>query len=269
MKEFLKKSVADYGLEHFFAMTEPQTRQEMIDQPAPALTDLKKAYDETSDNPFFQIGGDQTRPDFVTAMFRSFELSPIERQFGMDRPIKSQQFRSRSGEETWVFWRAEDKPAHVRPFEAVRAQVENAWRFEQARRLARREAERIEASLKEQHLNPIDALKFLREQKQGDVFELGNVAHLVSPIFKLHGHKFRPDEFRPYQPPKDRIAYAPADFVDQLLKLKEPGASLVVADQPVKHFYVTVLMEKPQVPDTREFYEIYSFSVQRIGSGRT
>jgi hypothetical protein len=249
--DFLKKSVADYGLEHFHAMPEAQTRQEMIDHPDPALKDLQTAYDETTDNPFFQIGGDQTRPDFVTAMFRSF---------GMDRPIKSQQFRSKSGEETWVFWRAEDKPAHPQKFEVVRDQVEKAWKFEQARRLARKEADRIEAALKEQHANPSDAVKYLREQNQGDVFELSNVAHLVSPIFKLPGHKFRPDEFRPYLPPKDRIAYPPSDLVDQLLKLKEPGAALVVTDQPVKHFYVAVLMEKPQVPDMREFYEIYSFS---------
>jgi hypothetical protein len=260
VEEFLKKSIADYGLEHYHAMPEPQTPQEMIAHPDPVLKDLQKAYEETTDNPFFQIGGDQTRPDFVSAMFRSFELSAIERQFGMDRPVKSQQFRSRSGDEVWVFWRSEDKPAHVRPFEAVRAQVEKAWYFEQARRLARKEAERIQASLKEQHANPADALKFLREQKQGDVFELSNVAQLVSPIFKLPGHKFRPDEFRPYQPPKDLIAYPPGDFVDQLLKLKEPGSTTVVADQPVSHFYIAVLMEKPQVPDRRDFYEIYSFS---------
>ena len=45
--------------------------------------------------------------------------------------------------------------------------------------------------------------------------------------------------------------------MDQLLKLKEPGDSLVVADQPMHHFYVAVLMEKPQIPERREFYEVY------------
>ncbi len=65
----------------------------------------------------------------------------------------------------------------------------------------------------------------------------------------LIGGKISPDDFRPYEPDKKDIAYPPTDFVDQLMKLKEPGDSLVVADQPVKHYYVAVLTVKPQVPD--------------------
>jgi hypothetical protein len=124
--------------------------------------------------------------------------------------------------------------------------------------LARDEARRISKELKEQRLSPSDAVKFLREQKQGQVFELSNVAHLVARVNFLPGHKFTAADFRPYEVPKQDIAYPPADLVDQLLKLKEPGESLVIADQPVRHYYVAVLMEKPQVPERREFYEVYS-----------
>ncbi len=259
LDDYLKKVVADYGLENFHSMAEAQTRQEMIDHPDPALKELQTAYDETADNPFFQFGGPQQRPDFVSAMFHSFELSPIERQFDMDRPMRSQQFRSRSGDETWVFWRSEDKPAHPQKFEVVRDQVEKAWYFEQARRLARKEADRIASELKEQHANASDAIKYLREQKQGEVFELTNVAHLRPPAFFI-GRKATPQDFRPYQPPADRIAHPSADFVTRLLTLKEPGDALVLADQPVQHYYVAVLMEKPQVPDRREFYEVYAYA---------
>ncbi len=65
---------------------------------------------------------------------------------------------------------SEDKPAHLRKFEEVRKDVEKAWYFEQARKLARKEARRISEELKKQHANPDDAVKYLREQKQGDVF---------------------------------------------------------------------------------------------------
>jgi hypothetical protein len=256
LKEYLQKAVADYGLENFHSMAKSQTRQEMIDDPDPALTELRTAYDESFENPFRD---ETTRPDFVGAMFLPFEPSMMERRFGITRSDQSRVFRSRSGDRTWVFWRAEDAPAHVQSFETVRKDVENAWYLEQARKLARDEARRIDSALKEQHLNPSDAVKFLREQKQGDVFELTNVAHLV-PKVELVGRKLTPSDFRPYQPPKDRIAYPPSDFIDRLLQLKEPGASLVLTDQPVKHFYVAVLMVKPQVPDRREFYDIYSFS---------
>jgi len=198
----------------------------------------------------------------VEAMFRSFEPTATQRQFGMTRTSRSREFRSRSGDRTWVFWRAEDAPAHVRAFDVVRDQVKEAWYREQARRLARKEAERIAAELKEKHFNPSDAVKFLREQKPGEVYELNNVAHLIpkSSEFRPGLAKLAPSDFKPYQPPKDVIAYPSADLVDQLLKLKQPGDALVVWDQPVRHFYVAVLMEKPQIPERREFYEVYRTS---------
>jgi hypothetical protein len=248
--EFIKKAVADFGLENFRSMKSAQTRQEILDNPDPALKELQTAYEQSTDNPFRM---EPTRPDFVSALFH-----PIDTRVMPGTPMRSWQFTSRSGDEVWVFWRSDDKPAHVRPLATVRADVEKAWYLEQARKLARDEARRIDDELKKQHANPSDAVKFLLEQKQGEVFELANVAHLVSPIFNLPGHKFTPADYQPYRAPKDRIAYPPNDFVDQLLKLKEPGQSEVVADQPVKNYYVAVLMEKPQVPERREFYEIYN-----------
>ncbi len=246
LNDYLKKAIADYGLENFHTMSTAQTRQEMLDHPDPALAELRTAYDEAQAHVFFE---ESTRPEFVDAMFHSF----------MAQTHRFREFRSRSGDRTWVFWHSEDAPAHARSFEAVRDQVQEAWYREQARRLAKKEAERIAAELKEKHSNPGDALKFLREQKPGVVYELNNVAHLIpkSTEFRPVIGKLAPTDFKPYQPPKDVIAYPPADLVDQLLKLKQPGDALVVADQPWRHFYVAVLMEKPQIPERREFYEVY------------
>jgi hypothetical protein len=185
-------------------------------------------------------------------MFHPFE-NPFTRQ-----QERSKQFKSAFEDSTWVFWRAEDQAARVRPFDDIRAQVKEAWYLERARGLASKEARRINDQLKEQQLIAADAVKFLREQKQGEVFELTNVAHLQAKVNLLAGHKFQASDFRPYEVPRDLIAYPPTNFVDQLLKLKMPGDSLVLADQPARHYYIAVLMEKPQVPERRDFYEVYN-----------
>ena len=187
LDEYVKKAVADHGLENYHSMSSAQTRQEMLDRPDPALAELRTAYEESPENPFSIFGGEPTRPDFVEAMYRGFPT----------RAFRSGEFRSRAGDRTWLFWRAEDVSAHVRSFEAVRDQVKEAWYVEQARRLARKEADRIAAELKEKHVNASDAVKFLREQKQGDVFELNNVAHLIpkSSEFRV-GMAQRPQRFQ-------------------------------------------------------------------------
>jgi hypothetical protein len=256
LNEYLKKAVAENGLDNFHSMTKTQTRQEMLDDLDPALKALRTAYEQSMEDPFnpFAFFRRQPRPDFVSAMFHNFVV--LEK----DEPTRSiKPFKSLFEDSSWVFWRSEDKPAHVRPFNEVRAQVKDAWYLEQARKLAREEARRIDDELKKQRLAPADAVKFLREQKQGEVFELTNVAHLQSKVANvLAGHKFSASDFQPYVVPKDLIAYPPDNFVAQLLKLKERGDSLVLADQPVRHFYVAVLMEKPQVPERQEFYSIYN-----------
>jgi hypothetical protein len=80
---------------------------------------------------------------------------------------------------------------------------------------------------------------------------------LTAPEFNLPGEKINAANYRPYVPPKEFSPYPPSDFVEQLLKLTKRGESLVLADKPVKHFYIAVLMENPQLPERREFYDVY------------
>jgi hypothetical protein len=259
--EFLKKAVAEYGIENVHIMKEMQTRQEILDNPDPVLKTLEQEYYRSTDNPFPAMG--MTRPDFVSALFHSFEPTQQERQEDRDlkreRPWRTRQFKTDSGDRAWVFWRADNKEAHVRPFETIRAEVERAWYFEQARRLAREKARQINAKLKEQSLtSPEAAVQFLVQQNLGTVFELKKVSHLTTPEFSLAGKEKLHDKYRPYTPPKEFVPYPPADFVDQLLKLKKRNDSLVMADKPVKHFYVAVLMENPQLPERSEFYDVYN-----------
>jgi hypothetical protein len=265
LSELLKKAAAEYGVEKVHAMKETQTQQEILDNPDPSLEELRQAYDGAAENPFeaFALFGPrEIRPDFVSALFHSFEPSPQERQFEQmlkqERPWRTKQFHSLSRDEVWVFWRTEDLPAHVRPFNTVRSEVESAWYLEQSRKLAREKAQQLNAELKKQNLAPDAAVQFLVQQDLGNVFRLDKVSHLTAPEFNLPGARFSAADYRPYVPPKEFVPYPPSDFVDQLLSLKKRGESLVMPDKPVKHFYVAVLMEDPQPPERKEFYDAYS-----------
>lgn len=265
LSELLKKTVAEYGAEDIHVMKEAQTRQEISDRPDAALEDLRQAYEGSLENPFEPfafLGQRESRPDFVSALFHPAELTDMERQWAarglkIDRPVRSWQFHAPSGDGLWVFWRSEDKPAHVRRFDMVRDEVRKAWYQEQARKLAREKAQQINEKLKEQNLAPDVAVSFLTEQDLGTVFQLNKISHLEAPDFSLPGAKITAANYRVYQPPREFIPYPPADFVDQLLKLRKRGESLVMADKPVQHFYVAVLMEDPQPAERREFYGAY------------
>ena len=122
----------------------------------------------------------------------------------------------------------------------------------------REKAQQINEELKKQNLAPDAARQFLLEQNLGTVFQLDKVSQLTAPEFNLPGMKFSATDYRRYTPPREFLPYPPADFVQQLLKLKKRGDSLVIADKPAKHFYVAVLMEDPQPPQRREFYDVYN-----------
>lgn len=253
LADFLKKAMPEYGLEDLHVMREPQTQQEMLDRPDPALRELQAAWERTPRKPFQDPTTNPDLKSFARDMFVPFD-NPQRQQ---EPPIRSEQFPTDSGEVVWVLWKSEDLQAKVRPFDDIRDEVKEAWYMEQARRLARDKARQINEQLKEQKLLPDPAVQFLLEQNQGTVFQLHKVSHLTAPEFSLPGERFSKGPYHPYQPPKEFIPYPQSDFVDQLLKLKKRGDSLVLADQPAKHFYVAVLMEDPQPPDRREFYDVY------------
>jgi hypothetical protein len=165
--------------------------------------------------------------------------------------------RRESNQRDFLFWRTEDKPARTRPFRDVRAEVEAAWRFEEARKLARREAERLEAEVNSKKWSPADAERFLREQNLGEIFELNNIAQLVPPTREVH--EKRVTEYVPYSIPPDHInqlTYPPAEMVKHLLTLKRPGEATVIADQPAKNFFVAVLFDRDE-PTVKQFESVY------------
>jgi hypothetical protein len=269
LDEFLKKSIPEYGLEDFHSMKEAQTQQEMLDNPDPQLQELQTAWDKAPSKPFQEPSKalqdstkDPSLVNFVRDMFFPFETQ----RAGQPPPIRSEEFSTSSRDVFWVLWKSKDLPAHIRPFDVVRKEVEDAWYTEQARKVARAKAQQINEELRKQNLAPDAAVQFLVQQNLGSVFQLNKISHLTAPEFNLPGQKPTTGDYRPYVPPRELLPYPPADFVDQLLKLKQRGDSLVFADKPVKNFYIAVLMENPQPPERREFYDVYGqLSLDNLG----
>ncbi len=247
-QKYVEKAVKDFGLQNFHTEPKLESRYEIADDPA--IEPLKKAYEEfRTKNQFL---GREFRP-FAETLF-DYTAAGVYQVGSFPQPG----FMPLPNKETWLFWRVEDKAERQRSFAEVHDEVKQSWYFDRARILARDEAKRISDALNAQHAAPADAVKFLRDQKHGDGFELDNVAQLV-PARKpeiFFGRQDTP-EFQAYQVPADKIAYPPANFVEKLLTLKTPGESLVLADRPMKHYYVAVLLAR-SVPTMRDFTDLYS-----------
>lgn len=233
VQQYLQKAAKEYHL-RLFSTQEARTQYTLAADPG--LKVLKDAYTKL-------VGSTYKDVNFAGMLLRGNRGTYEAQDLFADK-------------ETFLYWRSEDQSAKVRPFEAVRGQVEEAWRFRQARRLALEKAEAINAQLKGK--SEAEALQALREQKLGELIELSNVAQLVEP--ERQAFITPTPAYQPYQPPEDKIAYPPPDFVKQLLALTRPGESKVLRDRPVAHFYVAVLQAR-SVPDLSQFAKV----AQRAG----
>jgi hypothetical protein len=249
--KYVQKAVKDYGLEEY-AMTEPRTPSTLADDPA--LKAFKEAFDKAN---AVELPG-RPKPDFAkmllatTGTYDPLGWSADGNQLGK---ASDSLFWLFGVKEPVVFWRTEDKSPRERTFADARADVVKAWKTEQARRLARKEAERIQKELQGRG-SPVDAVNFLREQKLGggELIELTGVSKLVRPANEVLIGVRR--QYRPYQVPEDKIRYPRDTFVSQLLTLKNKGDSMVLRDKAEAYFYVAVLLERSE-PSVGEFYEVY------------
>jgi hypothetical protein len=244
IRAYIDKAVKDYHLTRQ-AMTKPLPFNVMVE-------DLKHKVDLNL-KPLEEAYLDRMRPhqveEFTASLFRgtgTYDAQSVP--------------KNETGQRDFLFWRTEDKPARTREFDTVRGEVEAAWRFEEARKLARREAERLEAEINNNKWSAEDAARFLREQKLGDIFELDNVAQLVKPGREVM--PMRAPDYEAYRVPAsvvNQLTYPPRDMVKHLLELKRPGEATVIADMPAKNFFVAVLMDR-SVPSLKKFEEMYKRS---------
>jgi hypothetical protein len=243
-EEYLARAVKEFHLKRN-QMPEPLSQHaltEALEHKADVgINELKEA--------FLQREPGQRVRDFVAVMFDGqgvYEPRLLEGALPRQREF--------------MYWRREDLPARVRPFEAVRADVVRAWKLERARQLARQKAEELEKKINASRWSPADAERFLREQQAGlgALFELDNVSQFVQPrevhLMLRGGYQF-------YQVPEDKtslLRYPPPDMVKQFLTL-ERGEATVITDVPAQTYYVAVLMARDE-PSVKEFSEVYGRS---------
>jgi hypothetical protein len=249
-KEYITKARKDYHLK-YGAMPSPTTQEGL-------MRALKKKQDMglASLREAMLQGTRASRPELMAGtIFQRVgvydpELTSFpESSFGVSSLNPNRQ--------DFLWWRSEDLPARTRSFSAVRSEVEEAWRLEKARQLARKEAERLEDEINKKKFNATDAERFLKEQKQGALFELDNIAQLIPPRETLAA---RATEYQRYQVPEEKnelIEYPPMEMAKQLLTIKQPGQATVIVDMPARNYYVAVLVERNE-PKLDEFKAIYS-----------
>ena len=85
-------------------------------------------------------------------------------------------------QDPYVFWHSVDDRARELSYDGARAEVVKAWKQQEARKLALAEANRVEAEAGAEP-SPQEAVKYLRDQKDGEVFELPGVARWSRPLW--------------------------------------------------------------------------------------
>jgi len=257
-QKYVEKAVKEFGFE-YHTMDRPKDLYELtID---PALKELRDAYTKPA---MFNPG---PKPDFITELTSASGVFDPKRlsSGGVVQGNGAQSDQNAyfswmlSAEDRYVFWRPVDERAHELSYDQARPEVVKAWKFQEARKLALIEANRIDAEAQAQ-ASPLEAVKYLRDQKAGEVFELAGVSRLVSPPTANPGISH---PYARYAFPADKIAYPPSGLLDRLMGLEKPGQTLIFEDQPQKEFYVTVLEERlvPGVKD-KDFLDAFSDATQ-------
>jgi hypothetical protein len=151
---------------------------------------------------------------------------------------------------TFVYWRTEDLPPKSLTFAEARPKMEEAWRFQRARELAKTEADKIAKQAEQTHGDAVRSLTEASLPLDRKLVALDGISRLKKTPSINAGMSAR---YSVFAVPENLIEYPPADFVDKVLALNEKGDVAVVTDRPQDHFYVVVLVERHE-PTLVEFH---------------
>lgn len=212
----------------------------------------------------FQVDEDEAVKELRDAVKegRGPKFRMAETLFGRDPSLYQPQFGfNRNTNDLFLYWKTEDTDAKTYSTYAdapadIKALVEQAWRFQQAREKARAATMQAEDEARKQK-NADAAMRYLRDtgakQKWGEAIELSNISRLVS---KPVAREMFKNEYEAYQAPEDKLNARPS-FVDDLLKsLHKPGDVTVVWNKPESMYYVVVLEDR-QEPGEADFVKLY------------
>jgi len=259
--EWLKKSLADYHVTSHVVMGKPYGRYEMVDDPE--LKPLKDIYLRLNTNP---LGGPRNDPkgERFPDSFFSEEPKYEAKEWPSDFSGGSHMTWV-SEEEPYVYWKIEDDKAYVPTFEAARAKVEKAWRFREARKLARQEADKA-AELAKATKGDVQKLRDLAAKEKANFIELHAVARLLQGPSAQPDLKFKYEDFKfpdTIVMPKER-RFGQKDFLTELVELKDAGETVLEGNEPEDIFYVSTLISK-QEPSIAAFYDAYRNAKSEAG----
>jgi hypothetical protein len=237
--DFVKKELGKYGWKHGSTQG-ADDRYRIADDPG--MRPLAEAY--LGKEAFGDVGRARQFADIFftergpqkTKLYQPAELSP--------GPSATEEHSK------YLYWRTEQKAPQVPTFEQGRTQVEQAWRLQQARELARARADKIAEKCRDTKGNAIQCLADAAKDLGTQTFRLDSVARLkASPLARAG----LGNQYEPFRIPEDKIRYPSADFVDRIVDdLTSKGDLIVLKDEPGRHYYVVALAQR-EPPSIREF----------------
>jgi hypothetical protein len=246
-KRFSPKEAAEYieknaNLEH--GITGHGTTPQALDQTeiaeAPALAPLKRA--------------EEGRMPMTLADTRHF----AQKFFALGQLYKPEDLHTVSPTR-YYYWLTQNDKSYVPTFEEARPRVEEAWRFQKARALAKKKAEQIVEAVKNRG-EGVSADRFLRDEAERLKYERFEPTTPIARLVRAQEPTMRPSlstQYEPYKFEEPKITYPRADTVEELFKaLNKPGDVTVIRDRPERNYYVAVLDER-KVPTEKEFFDVY------------
>jgi hypothetical protein len=243
-EKYLAKAIKDYGLTHGTTEHPGDVYQIVEDKGLVKFRDWYRLK---------PLPGDFRSKNFASLFF---DMAPVYLPEPFPRPQFSMSEWERA-EEPFLYWKTEDKKAYVPSYEEARPKVVEAWRYQRARELARKEAVRIQDKVRERK-SKSDGITLMREECAklpacGEIFPLGGIARLI-PVFTGASAA---RQFEPYRVDEDKF-HARSDFVDQLMRsLKETGDVTITWNRPESVYYVTLATDVRK-PTEKEFYDNYA-----------
>jgi hypothetical protein len=206
----------------------------------------------------------QFDPDFGEALLRPQDPGLGRAATSLYQPaeVHAPPAEGKAGGLTYVHWRVKEVlDREPKSFEEVRAAVREAWQVQEARKLARREADQLVQEVKAARLRDRQrALDYLREKSSadqlGDVFTLDGVARLVEPRNTQMAMFGGPEPYRPYQADRSKIRYPRDNMVDVFMRLENTGDAIRWSDKGESNYYVVVLLAR-RPPGFQEILEAY------------
>lgn len=181
-----------------------------------------------------------------------------------------------SADRAFSYWQTADKKESMVPMDSskigkqVRETVEKAWKFNKARELAKKEAERLLDEARKEK-GDVKALRdFSKRTAKKDLVEVGPIGRFnrMPSIEPTKAYRYVPpripDSKVPYSGEIPRNPFNPQDepplspFAEKVIDLRKKGKGdgAVVADRPEATYYVA-MVTNVLPPSDSEFYEAY------------